>query len=444
MLKTRFSLFALVVAVWTVTASGARAGEHEPLPLFPDFCELDTDFRWFEPLYCECPDLVHNEGVYFSYERANFAVMSAPRRSFGDGGIIMQSSILDSQNPLLVPPLEFPPVPTDVTNAIDVAHPNSEWGWGNRYEFGYTQGREGWGVSVMGNYEAIDYEQYGFNEFDFENDPDINPDRQPFTGQVAVMFRVPTNLLLGFVDEDLDGAADDVNVNGINGADGIPNDFDDLVLFLPSWNRLQISNRTLANGVELMRTHRTGDHYIQPSYFELLYGVRFLRVDNELRAQGEGGFLTESDWISEVENKMVGPQVGLRWNRSNGRWVIRGEGRFMASMNIRDANLHGYIGRDFNPSRVNNALYFNPTSFAQYNSDIQFTPLAEWRLDVLFRTTRKSSIRLGYTGMYASNIVYGSTMVEYTLPELTLRDLSDAGTQHFGTHGLTLGFEINR
>ena len=163
-----------------------------------------------------------------------------------------------------------------------------------------------------------------------------------------------------------------------------------------------------------------------------------------MRALGLGGFLGDSNWHSEVENKLFGPQVALRLAHTRGRWSVRSQGRFMAAMNVRDASLVGTMGSTLNPPLVNSALYFNPTSFAQYDSDIEFSPLGEVRLDAVYRLTQKVNLTVGYTGTYASNLGYGSNMVRYTLPELTLRSLDDLDTQHFFSNGWNVGFEINR
>jgi hypothetical protein len=113
-------------------------------------------------------------------------------------------------------------------------------------------------------------------------------------------------------------------------------------------------------------------------------------------------------------------------------------------MNIRDASLEGTLGSLLQPGRVNFPLYFNPTSFAQYDSDLEFSPVAEARLEAVFNVSKKAAIKVGYTGTFASNMGYGSNMVRYTLPELTLRSLDDIGNQHFFSNGLNVGFEINR
>lgn len=339
------------------------------------------------------------------------------------------------------PALTSAPAPTLVSNAIDVAQPDSDWGWGNRFEFGYSKDDVGWTVGVLAHLVSGDTKTYGVDTTNLD-DPILNP--QPFTGTVAVMFSGPANLFLGFVDVDGDGVADDVNHNGEVGPNQNPADFGDLVAFVPSFNTLQIDNHTRMDGIEVMRTVRRDNFYFRQTTVEFLYGLRFLRIDSEMQAYGIGGSLADSNWDSEVENKMFGPQVGLRWQRTKGRWAIRSEGRFTAAMNVRDAALQGTFGSRLQPSAVNSPLYFNPTTFSQYDSDIAFSPLGEGRLEAVYNVTQKFALKVGYTGTYLANMGYGSNMVNYTLPSLSLRSLDDIDTQHFFANGVNFGFEINR
>lgn len=420
---------------WGV-ANGVNGEEHSG-PLFPDCCELDADYDWFEPIDCNCPsDVNSHEGMFFTYERMNWNVLSAPRYPVGQGGMQVASSVLINNDPLILnpPAIVAAPNPTLVSNAIDVAQPDSEFGWGNRFELGYSIDQVGWTVGILSNFESTDSKTYGVANNALTS--------QPFTGSVAVMFRADPNLFLGFVDAD-GGGLDNVDSDGVTGP-GAPTDFGDLVAFVPSFDTLQIDHSSSIDGVEVMRTLRRDNFYSPQTTVEFLYGLRFLRVDNEMRALGVGGLLANSNWASDVENKMFGPQVGLRWNRSKGRWAIRSEGRFMAAMNVRDASLEGTMGSLFQPRRVNNPLYFNPTSFSQHDSDLEFSPVAEARLEAIFNVTQKFALKVGYTGTYASNMGYGSNMVDYTLPALTLRSLDDIPTQHFFSNGVNFGFEINR
>jgi hypothetical protein len=437
-MSNAFRTLAWLAVLFGISAVREAGGEERP-PLWPDFCELDVDYNWFEPFYCDDPDgPQRNEGIFFSYERVCWNVLSAPRYPLGEGGLQVASTTFIYNDPITFPDVLQPPAATPVSNAIDVSQPDSEFGWGNRFEFGYMWDDAGWNVSWLENFNSVDQVSHGVDD----------PNRLPFTGSVAVMFEVPFGLLHGAVDINGDGVADDVDSDG-NIIGGVPSDFGgvpfgDLVVYVPSFDTITIDHRTRADGVEVMRMLRRDDFFVRDTTVEFLYGLRFLRVDAEMRVLGLGGFLADSNWQSEVENKLFGPQVGLRLGSTRGRWSFRSEGRFMAAMNVRDAELNGTIGSTLNPPVVNSALYFNPTSFSQYDSDLEFSPVAEVRLDAIYRVTQKVNVKVGYTGTYAANLGYGSNMVRYTLPELTLRSLDDLDTQHFFSNGWNVGVEINR
>ncbi len=429
-------LFGLCTALLGISVVRDVCAEGHHGPIWADCCDLEADWDWFEPIYCDCPDDAYrNEGIFFSYERMNWNVLSSPRYAVGNPGLQVNSSVLLYNDPIVYPGGEQPPPPTPVTNGIDVSQPDSNFGWGNRYQFGYMVDHVGWDVGVLGNYITGDSRTYGVENTD--------PNSETFTGTVAVMFQFPAGLFDGFVDFNNDGTADDVDSDG-NNAFGQPADFGDLVAFVPSFDTLTINHQTRMIGVEVMRTIQRNDFYARNTTVEFLYGLRFLRIDNSMSALGLGSILADSNWTSEVENKMFGPQVALRLGATKGRWSVRTQGRFMAALNVRDASLEGTMGSLLQPLRVNNPLYFNPTSFAQYDSDIQFSPLGEIRLDAVFHVTKKFAVNVGYTGTYATNIGYGDNMVAYTLPSLTLRQLADLDTQHFFSNGINFGFEINR
>ena len=86
--------------------------------------------------------------------------MSAPRRDVGDGGITI------SQVDNGVAGLQ--------TNSVDVADPDSEFGWGNRFEFGHQNEDTGWEIGILGNLNAGSSILYG--DIDFIDDPVIDAD----------------------------------------------------------------------------------------------------------------------------------------------------------------------------------------------------------------------------------------------------------------------------
>ncbi len=213
------------------------SGDGHP-PLFPNFCELDVDYDWFEPFYCDCPDgPQRNEGLFFSYERVSWNVLSAPRYPLGAGGLQVASSTFIYNDPVVYPGGSEPPQATPVTNAIDVSQPDSTWGWGNRIEFGYMWDDAGWNVSWIENFNSAERANTGGTPVYGVDDAN----RLPFTGSVAVMFEVPFGLLHGAVDVDGDGTADDVDSDG-NTIPGLPSDFGG-ALMVTWWCSCRVSIR---------------------------------------------------------------------------------------------------------------------------------------------------------------------------------------------------------
>ena len=148
-------------------------------------------------------------------------------------------------------------------------------------------------------------------------------------------------------------------------------------------------------------------------------------------------------WFADVENKLFGPHVGMRWARRTGRWTLRTGGSFFAALNVRDAGLNGTLGFAEPSNQIINTstALLNPATFSKHDSDVEFSPVAEARIEAILHLTRKASIRVGYTGTYAAKIGRGSQVIGYTFPELSL--LPPDGNSHYSTHGANFGFEIN-
>jgi len=75
-------------------------------------------------------------------------------------------------------------------------------------------------------------------------------------------------------------------------------------------------------------------------------------------------------------------------------------------------------------------------------SQSEFAPLGELRLQAAYEITRSVAIKVGYTAIYMGGIARASNTIDYTLPNLGIRNgFSD---QTLFAQGLTIGFEINR
>jgi hypothetical protein len=199
--------------------------------------------------------------------------------------------------------------------------------------------------------------------------------------------------------------------------------------------------------VELMYIHRSKQRHHGGS-FEWFAGMRYMELDEDFNVdveglegvegvEGEEGEEGEEDvegvdavegvdsanLYTRAENHITGPQVGLRWFRKRGRWMLSTEGRFFAGYNsqiIRQQGALGDIARQVD----------------------EWSPCAELRAGVRFQATRSVSFRVGWTGTWLDNIARSSNMVNYEFP--TTDAIGNGRRQDVFIHGLTIGIDINR
>ena len=208
---------------------------------------------------------------------------------------------------------------------------------------------------------------------------------------------------IGYMSEDsvhFDGSGWLVSILHNDGPSLVPDPFSDVDLdgFLDADDiELQPLNNVSWGGVEVMKTWRAKRrHY--GSIFEPMVGIRYFYLKDD----GFNDFEPDN-----VENQMVGPQVGVRWYKQNQRWIVSAEGRFMAAANFR---------------------HIKYTEL----QDTQFTPVAELRLEATYEIFHKAAVRVGYTGIFATDHIARTNLVY----ELTDQDL--------GIHALAFGFVFNR
>ncbi|MGL6194770.1 MAG: hypothetical protein ACRC2T_08115, partial [Thermoguttaceae bacterium] len=110
-----------------------------------------------------------------------------------------------------------------------------------------------------------------------------------------------------------------------------------------------------------------GTYRLHPSKLgglEIFGGARYLEIDDSLNflglgspfngvtvdydsvtgeatglsgtAMGPGSILGNSDWKFKAQNHIIAPQIGMKWSKTNSRWTLSAEGRFMAGMNCQN------------------------------------------------------------------------------------------------------------
>lgn len=185
-------------------------------------------------------------------------------------------------------------------------------------------------------------------------------------------------------------------------------------------------------------------------------------------------------------NQIIGPQVGIRFNRKTGRWTGMFECKFFAGLNNQDRKVDGQIGtylvdtnnittllsstsgsgssssssssRSSNSqdsSLLNRGIFPHiPIGFTQNNSVIgdrmtyrTFSPGVELRLNANWQLTKAVGLQVGFTSMYVGNVVRGGQICDYTIHEdghiFKTRRGSSVNSDVF-TYGVTFGLVANR
>jgi hypothetical protein len=347
--------------------------------------------------------------------------------------------------------------------------PDAEFDFGDRYELGFAAGGDGWMVGILEGPRQDQTQVFGpttglrhplgevYIAFDYE------PGLMHGWLDVQIGAFPPGYVLLADVDGDGvldgDGIADDMDDDAQHGPiwidlmtpgqipetdTDIPPDYDDLVELPTAFNNVLVRNSAKTSGVELMRSHVVDNRHFmaknQSNYIELYYGARYLQFDDTFFVSGIGGPLGNSFWNTQIENNLVGPQVGARWLNKHGRWNANAQGRFMFGYNVSRWNQDGIIGDGLVPGDVNNPLYLGTTTFRYGRRDDDFSPVAEMRLEIAYQLAKSVALKAGWTGTYVGNVYRASTHVQYRLPDM---GFIEGNPEHVIINGLTLGVELN-
>ena len=322
-------------------------------------------------------------------------------------------------------------------------------GWGNRWEVGYIDtDNYGWLCSVL---DHVSQSQYRV-----ANNP-------------AVRFGDPTGILHA---DALFTFAPLPNLPNTGFSTNL-----DVGVMPTEFSTITMQNVTQMNGVEIMRFYRAPRMH-HGGYFEVLYGARWLQIyDNfTFNAFGNGknlelysaqaqffgligsqlgssiftvsqNVLDSTQVNMRIFNNLVGPEVGLRWFRQTGRWVLSIEPRFMAAANFQNALLKMRAGvdrvenRGITDSNIVSGWRGLGSNTHQYSTT--FSPVGELRVNASYQFTSNIGIKVGYTGMYVGNISRASNRLNYDGPNL-IDILNGNFHQTFFVNGLSFGVEVNR
>ena len=87
---------------------------------------------------------------------------------------------------------------------------------------------------------------------------------------------------------------------------------------------------------------------------DLLYGARYLQLNDVFQVYGTGGPFDAMEITQKVLNNVVGPQIGARYAHQRGRWSVWSEGRFFPSANFAVERNTSILASNSQPSTTAN------------------------------------------------------------------------------------------
>ncbi|MEO0532035.1 MAG: BBP7 family outer membrane beta-barrel protein, partial [Planctomycetota bacterium] len=255
------------------------------------------------------------------------------------------------------------------------------------------------------------------------------------------------------------GIADDLNGNGftfevllgdLNGDGDIEDDeiigsfidYGDLFEFNIYFEDITVRNVTSMDGIELMGTHQINtSHRLERGRndsLEISYGLRYLEMQDMFSWDARGSILGRTGATVEMDNQIIGPQIGLTWTRHDGPWDFYADGRFMFGYNRTDRDLNGIFGQEAIPGALNNSINARTTTTVTGDTRDEFSPLGELRIGARYRFSRAIAVSVGYTGKFIDNIERAAPAMRYTAPNFSLQ----SGRGDLIVNGWNAGVEL--
>ncbi len=173
----------------------------------------------------------------------------------------------------------------------------------------------------------------------------------------------------------------------------------------------------------------------------LIYGLRAIERQDGQYFLATGGILDRSQWQTEVENHIIGPQLGVVMLGSAGPLSIRIQATAMAGFNYGDVRQSGAIGHERISGALNRPLYARPVAFNHITNHDEFSPSGELRGEATYRLSQSASLVFTWSGTAIRNALLSENRTRWQLPDM---GLIDPGDQHIFVHNLFCGINVVR
>ena len=363
-------------------------------------------------------------------------------------------------------------------NNLRVNMMSASTGWGNRFEVGNRRGHHGWlvggydmgrqsnslsangvtlamrdeGVFRINVYDALYASPGGWDAFalDVWNTNTNSIQTLPTTVEIF-----NAGYLWGFTDFDTEMVVGDETMTVRYGV------FAPLPVIFES---VDVRIRSKHRSAEAMYTYRANP--FSWGGMELLGGARYWDFDDRFGFHGlgpvaspEGDRMTNAAAYSELsinargQNRVFGPQFGIKLHRHNARWTYGAEGRFTAGINSQIARTQGHrvYNSDWRPIGAPQAIITETspfgagTYFGHRQNKTYFSPIGELRFNAAWQWTSAISFFGGVDGMFAGNIVRGHRVTDYVVRND--RAFGIRGNDRNATvfvYGVEMGVKVNR
>jgi hypothetical protein len=209
-----------------------------------------------------------------------------------------------------------------------------------------------------------------------------------------------------------------------------------------TFTSVNVINNTAYWSIEWMYAGRSQE-IGEGGYLEWFAGPRYTELNDTFLVNANGGNLNATNWATDSQNHIVAGQLGARYFKKVGRWMLNTEGRFFGGINCQNIHQFGVIGTNLAPpGGLFAPLTLGPVAFSHADFEREFTPGIELRLEMRYQMTRNISFKAGWSGTWMDNIARSSSLIDYTLPAFGIDPTNNR--QSVFINGAVIGIDINR